>query len=143
MKNILVGYDGSKEAEWAFDFAVDLAKAYKANVHVLSVIWLLPEVTTDEIINNEKARVEGLLDGLKTRAKKRGLDVFTTTRVWGNPAKRIAEEIENDRADLLVIGHHSRGMLWRWMVGSVTDHIFDWAQCTVLVVKKDHCKVKV
>ena len=54
---------------------------------------------------------------------------------------QILHHIEQDKADVLVIGHQTQSRLGKWLVGSVTDKVVDHAPCTVIVVKKEHKRV--
>src|SRR5262249_15388317 len=55
ISRILVGYDGSHSAQDAFAFALDLAKRYGAELHVLAVARppeFAEEVETEALIEN-------------------------------------------------------------------------------------------
>lgn len=72
MKHILVPYDGSEQAEKAFDLALDFAQKYQAKMTVLSIARL-PEPPEDEeaeaIIEDAQGKYKELFDQLKKKAE--------------------------------------------------------------------------
>jgi len=53
----------------------------------------------------------------------------------GSPARRIVEEAQTWKADLIVIGSHGYGFWERMMLGSVSQSVVHHASCSVLVVR--------
>jgi len=55
--------------------------------------------------------------------------------VRGSPAKTIAAQARERRADLIVVGTHGRSGLARMLLGSTAEALLRKAPCQVLVVK--------
>jgi len=69
------------------------------------------------------------------RLRKDGWSAETMVRN-GNTVKeilRVAGEID---ADLIVLGSHGIGMAKRFLLGSVSERVLEYATCSVLIVKK-------
>lgn len=136
-KRILIGYDGSEAADKAFDYAVDLAVKYAAELHVLSVVRP-PDVPDDarDVVQAEIAMeyFEERFAQLAERAKRSGVDARCKVMV-GHPAEELVKQAEADGADLVVTGHRGTGMFERWLLGSVSRMVIAHARCPVLVVR--------
>jgi nucleotide-binding universal stress UspA family protein len=140
MKNMMVAYDGSFTAKAAFDFALDLAKKYGAQIHVLSVARLPEpptEVETEAVIENASERFKHEFAELRKKARETGLNVETHI-VSGHPAEQILHWAHEHKIDTIVMGHQTRSTLGRWLLGSQTDRVVDHAECNVIVVKSQH-----
>ena len=60
-------------------------------------------------------------------------------RIWptatlGYPPKVIVDAVEQENAQLVVLGKHAAGIVERLMVGSVALQVLEMAKCDVLVV---------
>lgn len=61
-----------------------------------------------------------------------------TTRIRverGVPGEVICEVAAEERADLIVVGSHGKGVIRRVLLGSVSYHVLHHAPCPVLVVR--------
>jgi nucleotide-binding universal stress UspA family protein len=56
----------------------------------------------------------------------------------GDPASEIVEAADRWRADVIVIGTHTRGALERLLLGSTAEAVLRQAHCAVLTVR--HCR---
>ena len=142
IKKMLVPYNGGEQANAAFNFALDLAKSYGSELHVLSVIQLPEpptEVETEAILESSTIHYENLFKELNKKAQEAGTKISTKV-VSGHAEDQILHETEKGGYDVIVMGHQTRSKLGKWLLGSVTDRVVDHAQCTVIVVKKDHKK---
>ena len=142
IKKMLVPYNGKEQSDSAFNFALDLAKVYGSELHVLSVIQLPEppsEVETEAILESSTRFYENLFKKLLKKANKSGVKISTKV-VNGHAEDQILHETEKGRYDVIVMGHQTRSGLGRWLLGSVTDRVVDHAPCTVIVVKKEHKK---
>jgi len=52
----------------------------------------------------------------------------------GDPAQAIIKASHDNGCELIVVGHHGKGMLERWMPGSVTKQVLEESPIDVLVV---------
>ncbi|MBP7713030.1 MAG: universal stress protein [Gammaproteobacteria bacterium] len=134
---ILVAVDGSDSALKAFEAAVDLARKYGSTLAVLAVSRppeFAEDVETEAILEHSQSYYQGVLDALRARADTGDLVIRYEVAV-GHPAEKILACAENDRIDLIVVGHRGKSFLQRWLVGSVTKHVINHAHCAVLVVR--------
>jgi nucleotide-binding universal stress UspA family protein len=138
MKKILVAHDGSRPSYRAVKKAFEIAEKFEASVTVISVI---PELYLTELMEIDRARISETLTGETARmmekitASAKGLISIKTVIRQGNPAEEILAEASKIRADLIVTGSHGRHGAEKFLLGSVSSKIVDYAACSVLVVK--------
>ncbi len=142
-KNILVAVDGSKQAEWAFKKAVQVAKrnndAKLILIHVVDTrSYGSVEAYDVTMAERAKAYAEELLDAYRKEAKSEGLTNVETLIEHGSPkvviSKQAAKEVS---ADLIVCGATGLNAVERLLIGSVSENITRSAQCDVLVVRTE------
>jgi nucleotide-binding universal stress UspA family protein len=152
MKKILVALDGSEPAEKAFEYALDLADKYAADLEVVTILHVDPRVYTflpsiqgeipvsiagmDQYVTRLKASHKQVLVKALNRAKRRVPDVKVSARlVEGRPADKIVEAAEDGHFDVIVMGSRGVGGVKGFVLGSVSDRVADHAPCPVLIVK--------
>ena len=130
-QNILVGVDGSEQADMAFEKAVDTAKTNDAKLYLLS------------IINGERYPSTGpggygfvshsIYDSAIETMQKKLADY---KKKVGNAKVELAERYpkEND-IDLIIIGATGLNVVGRLLVGSTAAYTIREAPCDVTVVK--------
>jgi nucleotide-binding universal stress UspA family protein len=132
---VLVGYDGSDAARTAFDFGMDLAGKYGAELHVIAVARppeFGTEVETEAVIEQSRRHCAQVLHPLKTRVGARATKFEIAI---GHPAEQIVLYAEAHGIDHIVVGHRGRSMFERWLVGSVARQVIAYARCAVTVVR--------
>ncbi|MDO8886030.1 universal stress protein [Candidatus Oleimmundimicrobium sp.] len=143
MEKILFPTDGSKTAERAREFAVNIAKATSAKIIVLSVA---PTPTTlsgfqPAIASRFESELKNKMMEIAKTAKKKILDEGVKADfkvVSGDPSDRIVELAEEEKVDAIVMGTHGTTGLARFFIGSVADRVVRKAHCPiVLVPEKD------
>jgi nucleotide-binding universal stress UspA family protein len=134
---ILCGYDGSPAAEKAFDYAVELAAAFKAELHVLAVAQP-PEppedVETEALLESAQAHFEKQFVALRQNAAGRGVTPQFEV-ASGHPAEQILYHADSWNIDHIVLGHRGKNMFQRWLMGSVSHRILSYSTCTVTIVR--------
>lgn len=131
-QKILVGIDGSKQADMAFDKAVETAKLNKAQLYLLSVIngEKIPSggpngysLVDRSIYQPAIDTMEKRLNEYKKKAQAAGItDVVTEVKV-GNAKLELAENYpKNNGIDLIVIGATGLNMIGRLIVGSTAAY---------------------
>lgn len=147
IKNILVAIDGSKSAERALDFALDLATKYSAKIVLISVFAPLSVSMITLGIGLSPVNLAGHIDGLMDFRKKILSDalkkarnsnselVVTKILAEGRPSDKIVETAKEQQCDLIVIGSRGLGGIKEFFLGSVSDRVADHAQCPVLIIK--------
>ena len=135
IKKILIAYDGSNPAKAAFEFALELANKYGAELHVLaaaSAPEFGAEVETEAIIESSRRHYNQLLHSLKDRVA--GLTAHFEV-VLGHPAESIVLYAEDHGIDHIVVGHRGHSLFERWLLGSVARQVIAYAPCSVTVVR--------
>ena len=119
-KNVMVGVDGSKQSQAAFEKGLHVAKENGATLHLVSVI-------NGEQYPSGSTLGYGFVD--------RGLydDVMI-----GNDKVELTESYPKDNhIDLIVIGASGLNVIGRMIVGSTAAYVVRQAPCDVTVVKTD------
>ena len=137
MKRVLVAFDGSDSATRAFDFGLELAAKFGAELSVLAVVRPpeLPEdVETEALVETAREYYEQQFGPLQARAAK--ADVKTAFAVAvGHPAEQIVHHAEAQGVDHLVLGDRGKTFFRRWLIGSVSKQVIHYAHCTTTVVR--------
>ncbi|MFC5558305.1 universal stress protein [Ureibacillus thermophilus] len=140
-KNIVVAVDGSKEAEYAFKKAIDIAKqSDDSKLHLVNVIdtrsFAAIEAYDRSIAEKAQAFSEELLDGYKKQAEEAGVKNINVIIEYGSPKTIITKELSKlVDADLIVCGATGLNAVERFLIGSVSEAIVRSAKCDVLVVR--------
>jgi nucleotide-binding universal stress UspA family protein len=137
IKRILIAYDGSVSAKKAFDMGLQMAQLYHAGLVVVSVTQL-PEPAmiyeTTALLDDAREHYEAEFAGLRASAQAAGVHCETRV-VAGHVADQIVQQATAENADVIVMGHRGKGMIERWMLGSVSKRVISYAHCSVLVVR--------
>jgi nucleotide-binding universal stress UspA family protein len=134
LKRILCGVDFSDNSVRAFQTAVALAKATRAEVSVVHVIEPLPMTDQDIFALEEKARTA--LEAL-VREWANELDggQVSTTVTTGRAFVELVNMARELEADLAVLGAKGITLLEEPFIGTTTEHVLKEAPCSVLVTK--------
>jgi len=132
---LLVAFDGSDAARAAFDFALDMAGRYGAELVVLSVARppdIGEEVETEAIVESARRHFREAVKPLKAAVG----DIQTHFEVKvGHPAEQIVIYAEGHGIDHIVVGHRGHSLFERWLIGSVARRVIAYAPCAVTVVR--------
>jgi len=141
MKKIIVAVDLSDLAAVALDQAATLALVFKSHIHIVHVIAPVPSYIGNEIIppaipaenEDETKRMNEELAVMAEYLKKKGIEAdFELAR--GPVIESIIEKAANYNADLIVMGAHSHGFLYRAFIGSVCSGVVKHSRCPVLII---------
>lgn len=129
ISKILAPIDGSASAEKALQYAAYLAEKTGAKMTMLYVqesgLFKLKPETTSEIGNR-------ILSTAAERIKRTKLDQKLES---GDPAKVIIQTASKEDYDLIVMGSRGLGIVERFLLGSVSDHVTHYADRSVLIIK--------
>lgn len=154
MKRILVPTDFSAASDRALEQATELARASKAEVHLLHKIVYPPPHPPTALLDrlDDAAQFDYVLkdvierpereaeEGLETRRKTlegRGLAAFVHLERSGDAYERIEHAVASLKPDLLVMGTHGRGGIQKWIMGSVAEKALRHAAVDVLTLHAD------
>jgi universal stress protein A len=128
---IFVPSDGSKKAQRAAAYAVELAKQLKASITVLSVVdqrsliaQTAPASKTarhniEPIEDYLKEAAEGYAGEIKKLCDKSGV-ASTILIKSGHPVEVIVKEARKSKSNLIVMGSHGRSAFSATILGSVS-----------------------
>ena len=136
-KRILIGYDGSAQAEKAIESALALAQSLDAKVLVFAVARP-PEPATmvelDAMLDDAREHFEEHFKRIVQRAKELGVELETDIAV-GHPVEQIVHRAESEHVDLIVLGRRGKSRFEKMLVGSTAEKVLRYAHCPVMVVK--------
>lgn len=141
-QKIVVGYDGSKGAKAALDFAVSLAKAQGGGIVIAHVLEWSPYsfLTPTELEERHKRRTEELaraesavLAPVVEQLKGSGVEV-TTALKYGHIAETICSIAKAEDASQIVIGRTGDSALSSRLFGSVAGSLAQAAPVPVTIV---------
>jgi nucleotide-binding universal stress UspA family protein len=141
-KTIVVAVDGSKEAEWAFKKAIQIAKRNDAKLILSHIIDVRSFAIVDgyDLTTTERAEkyAKELLENYQKQAIDAGVKEVITDIEYGSPKVKIAKEVAPKyQADLIICGATGLNAVERLLIGSVSEHITRYAKCDVLVVRTE------
>jgi len=129
ISKILVAVNGSEHSRRAVGYATLLASKMKVPMTLLhvqetSIFRLRPEVSKEigkRVLSGSAAEIEGVEVDQKMES--------------GDPAKTILNTANKGGYDLIVIGARGHSTTEMLMLGSVSDHVIQYSDRSVLVIK--------
>lgn len=138
-KKILMAYNGTEEGRSALLECAELAAFANAETHLLAVatmpssMFLTEGFVPEELIDQEKERMQGVLEQGLSMLSERGFAVTGHLAV-GEPVEEISRLASELHCDLIVVGHRQQhSFAARWWRGSVGASLLDHAPCSLLV----------
>lgn len=145
--NVLVGIDGSEQAQEAFEKAVEVARRNKGRVIVAKIIEEQVPSTmgfaplSDSVLQQEEADANELIQKCKDYAAAVSFTDIEGVVQYGSAKILLAQELPKKyQVDLIMVGQSGLNAVERFITGSVASYIIREAACDVLVVtpsKKD------
>jgi len=114
-KNIVVAYDGSESALRAFQRALTLAKEFDSSLTVLTVAQLAEPpamVESSAALEEAQEQFERDFQKLRSQASAAGVELHTQIAV-GHAAEQIVHYADQQKADLIVMGHRGKSRVAR------------------------------
>jgi nucleotide-binding universal stress UspA family protein len=145
IESILVGTDGSDTAGVAVEHAIEVARALGARLLIVSAYEPVPEraLRNERLPAAEDAHwsvkpredVLELLESAQAAAHAAGVDPVETFARVGDGADAILDVAEEQRCDLIVVGHRGMTGATRFLLGSVPNKVSHHAPCSVMIVR--------
>lgn len=145
---ILLATDGSESAHSAVDCLMRFPFPSDSEVTMLTVIdraVFKNEELTDLIDEQQDALEETekivqeaaqeLLEREAARLRNAGWSESSELRI-GHPAEEIVAVAEQLDIDCVIVGSHGMGGIKRFLLGSVSDYVLQYAPCSVLIAKE-------
>ena len=144
---ILFATDLTEFSEYAFDYALTLAKEFNAKLLIVHVInqplglqdYYALQISFDTIMEEVKKGAEKMLDEFCDK-KLSGYDNYEKFIVSGIPDIEILNKADTEKVDLIVVGTHSRAGVDRFLFGSTAEKVVRKAVCPVLTVRPPEIK---
>jgi nucleotide-binding universal stress UspA family protein len=148
ISSILVPTDGSKVAQKAAKYAVELAKQTNASLTLLNVIdkrfvvsqsipsASSPTYLTEPIEDYLKQAAKSFMEEIEKICKRNRIHCGTVIKT-GHPVEEIVKEAEKLKADIIVMGSHGKSAVKAAVLGSVTFGVIHRdTRIPVLIVKR-------
>jgi nucleotide-binding universal stress UspA family protein len=133
LAKILTAVDGSKYADKALDYAVQLAKNYSADLALVHVEEdRLIRIGGPQVVDCVGTVGECILKDASTKVE--GV-TFNTMLEYGSPAEVIIKVAKKANVDIIIIGSRGLSSVRRYLLGSVSDDISIHARSSVLIVR--------
>jgi nucleotide-binding universal stress UspA family protein len=143
--SIVVGTDGSDTASTAVHHATDLARRLNARLLIVSAYEAVSrpglrsegaELPKDlQWMVNPHGDVLAMLEEARDEAVSAGVEPVETYARQGDAADAILDIAEEQRSDLIVVGHRGMTGAKRFLLGSVPNKVSHNAPCSVLIVR--------
>lgn len=144
---IVVGTDGSPDAENALQAASELARLNPdTKVHVVGAFQPISPTELRSIANSlpeefkplvhGTMQVESTMDAARSIMRLAGVEA-DYHEVNNHPTDAILNAADDYDADLIVVGSRGEGATKRLLHGSVSTNVLHNAPCAVLVVRKN------
>ena len=154
IKNILYATDLSKNASFAFRYAMTLANALDAKITILYILpmvdsamevpiitqmgeemyYKLREEKSREIIENIKKKLHDFSQKELQDAQCKADRVSSILVHEGDEVDEILKTADTLKSDIVVIGAHGKGILSHTFLGTVPDKLLRRSRVPVLVV---------
>lgn len=143
---ILLPTDGSAPGRAAVDYLLAFPLPASSEVTVMTAIReVLPKTEVkalseehrqayEQVRREADAEAQALLDGEVERLRQAGLSADSRICI-GNPAEEIVRLATELGSDMIAIGSHGHTGTKRFLLGSTSDRVFEYAPCSVLIVK--------
>ena len=145
--NVMVGIDGSDNAERALQVSIALSKAFAAKLFIITVtprdrIDLgsgFPGSTSSVQKYNEEMdrRSENLLERSLDAARKAGLSNVEIEAIpeFQSVPKQLLELAQSKKIGLIILGTRGLGGFKRLVLGSVSSAVVGHAECNVMIIR--------
>jgi nucleotide-binding universal stress UspA family protein len=135
--DVLVPTDGSDGATAAVTPAVDVARAYDARLHALSVVDTAAmgfDVRSATVMESLEAAAHSAVDDVEAEARAASVPAVETAVVQDTPFRGISSYVDEHGVDLVVMGTRGHTGLERYLLGSVTEKTVRTSAVPVLTV---------
>ena len=141
MNNILAAIDFSDVSTSVVDQAAEIAKSFASKLWLIHIAAPDPDFvgygTGPQCERDWKAKTlrkeHRYIQHKALELEQQGIDV-TPLLVQGATIATILQEASKLKADMIVIGSHGHGALYKTLVGSVSEGVIRQAFCPVLIV---------
>lgn len=133
-QHVLIPTDDSDGARNAAEHGIEIAAAFDATVHALSVIEGSGAAQRDQLRTDPEDLAREAVEYIEKQARSDDLDVETSTPS-GVPGETILGYIEDNDIDVVVMGTHGRTGLGKVVFGSIAEEVVRNSSVPVVTVK--------
>ncbi|MFT5701320.1 MAG: nucleotide-binding universal stress UspA family protein [Desulforhopalus sp.] len=139
--NILTCVDFSESMGKVVEKAEEIAEAVSAKLWLLHVAEPEPDFVGYEVgpqsvrdsLSKRFHKEHRQIQDIAEQMRQNGIDT-TALLVQGSTVETILMKASKISADMIVVGTHGKGRVYRLLVGSVSEGILRKANCSILVV---------
>jgi len=139
---ILIAVDFSENSNYAFDYALTLAKQFDAELTVMHVInepidlrgFYVPHISFEQLEKEIEAGAAGMMEKF-CQERMGDFRNYLTCLVNGIPYEEIIRKAKEIDASLIVLGTHGRTGLDHIIFGSTAERVVRNAPCPVLSIR--------
>jgi nucleotide-binding universal stress UspA family protein len=143
IERILIPTDFSETAELAVAHGAYMAQLFNAKIFLLHSIQypayaLLPEEPTymQQVIPLDEDKIEQQLNQAADEIVKKYKVELSCLTLSGRPASSIAEAVNENNIDVIIMGTHGTSGFDEFFIGSNTNRVVTTVDCPVLSVQK-------
>jgi len=139
---ILIAIDFSDNSNYAFEYALTLARQFNAELTLMHVInepvdlrgFYVPHISFEQL---EKEIEAGAISMMEKFCQERLADFpgYQTAIVTGIPYEEIIRKSQEIGASLIVLGTHGRTGLDHIIFGSTAERVVRGSTCPVLTIR--------
>lgn len=141
-EKILIAIDFSESSDYAFGYALTLAKQFQSELTVMHVInepvdlrgFYVPHISFEQL---EKEIEQGAVKMMERFCQNNmgGFTGYQTAIVTGTPYEEIIRKANESDASLIILGTHGRTGLDHIIFGSTAERVVRGAACPVLTIR--------
>ena len=141
-EKILTAIDFSESSDFAFDYALTLARQFQAELTVMHVInepvdlrgFYVPHISFEQLEKEIEEGAEKMMEKF-CQTKMEDFTRYTTAVVAGIPYEEVLRKAEETGASLIVLGTHGRTGIDHLIFGSTAERVVRSATCPVLTIR--------
>ena len=141
-EKILTAIDFSESSDFAFEYALTLARQFEAELTIMHVInepvdlrgFYVPHISFEQLEKEIEEGAEKMMEKF-CQTKMGDFTRYTTAVVAGIPYEEILRKAEETGASLIVLGTHGRTGIDHLIFGSTAERVVRSAACPVLTIR--------
>jgi len=141
-EKILTAIDFSESSDFAFEYALTLARQFQSELTVMHVInepvdlrgFYVPHISFEQLEKEIEEGAEKMMEKF-CQTKMGDFTSYTTAVVAGIPYEEILRKAEETGASLIVLGTHGRTGIDHLIFGSTAERVVRSATCPVLTIR--------
>jgi universal stress protein A len=139
---ILIAIDFSENSNYAFEYALTLARQFNAELTLMHVInepvdlrgFYVPHISFEQLEKEIEAGAVSMMEKF-CQEKLAGFTGYQTAIITGIPYEEIIRKSQEISASLIVLGTHGRTGLDHIIFGSTAERVVRASTCPVLTIR--------